>query len=409
MPAYQYSALAPNGRENKGVIEADSAKQARQKLRSNGLNPMAIEQIAGASGKLKNKKNTFFSTARQRMSVAELALATRQLSTMSAAGIPLEEAILSVAEQSDKRHVKSILTAVRTRVLEGYTLADSMADFPKVFPSLYCATVAAGEKTGRLDLVLERLADFTEQQHEVRKKIIQATIYPALIVLASILIVSFLLSYVVPKMVGVFQQSGEMLPSLTRVLISISNFIKADGLYLLILLIIALFVWTRLLKRERIRFAWHQFLMRLPVIGNATKLINTARFSHTLSILSNAGVDVLEAMKVSTATVSNLPIRKSLILATKQVREGVAIHRALKETGYFLPMSLHLIASGESSGKLEEMLARTAAQQEKDVEATISLTLTLFEPFIILVMGGVVLFIVLAVLLPIFDLDQFVQ
>tara|TARA_R110000868_G_scaffold8205_9_gene42886 strand:+ start:69324 stop:70547 length:1224 start_codon:yes stop_codon:yes gene_type:complete len=407
MPAFNYSALDNKGREKRGVLEADSAKQVRQQLRARGMAPTDITEV---TGKIKpGQSSSFMSSFGKRISINELALFTRQLATMLGSGIPLEESVQSVAEQAEKRNVKSVLTAVRSKILEGYTLAASMAEFPHIFSSLYCATVAAGEKTGRLDIVLERLAEFTERQQYIRQKIVQAAVYPAIIVVASLSIVGFLLAYVVPKMIAVFQQQGAMLPLMTRILIHISDFIKADGIYVFMGLIVFFIIWMQLLKRQHIRYGWHAVVLRLPIIGRSTKLINTARFSHTLSILTSAGVEVLEAMKVAAETTVNLPIKASLETAIRQVREGVAIHRALKETNYFPPMSIHLIASGENSGNLEPMLERTAKTQENAVESTISLSLSLFEPFVILIMGGVVLFIVLAILLPVFDLNQLVH
>ncbi len=404
MPAFQYTAIDKQGKPISSIVEADGAKQARQQLRNQGLAVLTIQETIA-----KNKQDTHSFRFGHRISIVELALFTRQLATMLSAAIPLEESLLSVAEQSEKKQIKNIIMSVRSKVMEGYSLADSMAEFPKVFSKLYCSTVAAGEKTGRLDLILERLADFTERQQAIRQKILQASIYPSLIIIASISIVGFLLSYVVPKMVDVFAQNGQVLPALTRVLIGISHFVSHYGLYILGILIVGIFAFTQMLRNDPIRFKWHEFLLKLPLVGRTIRLINTARFAHTLAILTIAGVEVIEAMNVASETVASLPIRDKLRIATLQVREGVMIHRALQQTLYFPPMSIHLIASGENTGKLEAMLERVTANQERDVEATISLSLTLFEPLVILIMGGVVLFIVLAILLPIFDLDQIVH
>lgn len=407
MPAFNYTALENNGKEKQGVLEGDTARQIRQQLRLQGLIPIEVVQVKEKS---KRTSNSFsFTSLRYRISVADLALLTRQLATMLSAAIPLEEAILSVADQSEKNHIRGMMMAVRARILEGFSLAQAMQDFPKVFSKLYRATIAAGEKTGRLDLVLERLADFSERQHEVRQKILQALIYPAIIIASSISIVVFLLSYVVPKMIAVFQNSGQVLPDATIALIAISSFIQNYGIYVLIMLIIAAIIWWQLLKKPEIRYAWHNVILKLPLFGRTSRLINTSRFAHTLAILTAAGVEVIDAMNTATETVNNLVIQRSLQNAVRQVREGVMIFRALKETKFFPAMSIHLIASGENSGKLDQMLQRAAMNQERDVERRINILLTLFEPIIILIMGSIVLFIVLAILLPIFNLDQLVK
>lgn len=407
MSAFNYIAIDNSGKEVNGVFEGDTAKYVRQQLRLQGL---LVIEISLVEEKSKSKSQGFsLLSLTHRISVADLALFTRQLATMLGAGIPLEEALLSVAEQSEKKYIKSIITAVRAKVLEGFSLAQAMHEFPRVFSHLYCSTVAAGEKTGRLDLVLERLAEFSERQNEVSQRITQALIYPSIIIMASFGIIFFLLSYVVPKIIGVVQTNGQTLPMPTLILMGLSHFIQAYGIYLFIMLIIAAIVWWQMLKESHIRFGWHKTILGLPLFGRTSKLINTARFSHTLAILTAAGVEVIDAMNTATETTRNLVIRKALQNATKQVREGVMIYRALKETGYFPAMSVYLIASGENSGKLEEMLKRAADNQEKDVERRINILLTLFEPLIILIMGSIVLFIVLAILLPILNLDQLAQ
>ena len=405
MAAYNYTALESTGKTKKGVLQADTAKSVRTQLRTQGLTPLTVT-IVNQNTLQAGKRLSLFT---RRVSVVELALITRQLATMLAAGIPLEETLLSVAEQTDKARIKSIIMAVRAKVLEGHPLATGLAEFPHVFDDLYRATVAAGEKTGHLDKILERLADYSERRQAVRQKITQALVYPSIIVIASISIVSFLLTYVVPKMVTVFQQSGQLLPTATLILLAISHFMQHFGLYLILLIIVAVIIWLRLLKRPGFKAKVDVWMLRMPLLGKAIRLTNTARFAHTFAILNAAGVAVLEAMRIGTDLVGNIPISRALIRATTQVREGVAIHRALKETHYFPPMSVCLIASGESSGQLEQMLQRTALAQEQQVEQMINLLLTLFEPLMILVMGGIVLFIVLAILLPIFDLDQFVR
>jgi general secretion pathway protein F len=407
MPSYAYKALTKNGKAANGTCDAESLKQARQLLREQHLTLLNITETRGDSLKKKGGPS-WWQFGGQRVSIADQSLFTRQLAILLGAGVSLEEALRSTAEQSEKQSVKNIVLGLRAKILEGFSLSRALSEYPRVFSRLYCSTVGAGEKTGRLEGVLERLADFIERRQQIRQKILQAAIYPSIVTIASILIVGFLLSYVVPKMVDVFVQSGQALPSPTQVLLAVSGALQHYGIYMLIGIIAGVILFRIALRDEDIRRRWHGFLLRVPLIGLTIKLTNTARFAHTFSMLNEAGVEVLEAMRVGAETVSNIPIGESLVEATRQVREGITIHRALQKTGYFPPLSIQLIASGENSGQLGPMLARSAFTQENSVQARISLLLTLFEPMVILVMGSVVLFIVLAILLPIFDLNQLV-
>jgi general secretion pathway protein F len=297
---------------------------------------------------------------------------------------------------------------VRAKVLEGHALASALREHPEAFSALYTATIAAGEKSGHLDKVLLRLADYTEQQWHMQQKLKTALIYPVMIVFVAVGIVGFLLQYVVPKMVAVYGNLNQSLPVMTAILIGASNFLKNDGLYLIIFLIVSIYLFRRTLKKNRaFRITTHHFLLKLPLVGYAIKTAETARFSRTLSILSASGVPVLEAMMISAQLITTIPIRVAVEEAVHRVREGGAIYLALKQTTYFPPMSIHMVASGEASGQLENMLERIAATQEDEIVRLIDVSLALFEPAIILIMGAIVLFIVLAVLLPIFQLNQF--
>lgn len=402
MAAFHYVAMDAKGTKQKGIIEAESAKHARQLLRDRQLTPL---DIYPAQQKLTTRLSAF---QKPRMTNKDLALMTRQLATLIAAGLPIEEVLTAVGEQTEKPGTKALILSVRSKVIEGHSLASAFRDFPDAFSSLYCSTVAAGEKSGHLDVVLQRLADYTEQQYHMRRKIQHALIYPAIMVLVSISIVGFLLEYVVPRMVSVYSNIGQTLPFMTQILIGFSHAITSYGLYFLIIFAGLFFLFKRTLKtNESFKEKVHRYYLRLPIIGNAIKVANTARFSRTFAILSSAGVPVLEAMSISSQLITNIPIKKSVEEAAKRVREGANINLALKQTGYFPPMSIHLIASGEASGQLENMLERAANNQDMEISNLIETSLTLFEPLIILVMGAVVLFIVLAVLLPIFNLDQF--
>jgi len=404
--AFNYIAINAQGEKLKGVIEADSSKIARQLLRNKGLIPVETTVAHHKSVKFQPK---FFSRKSKGsfLSNKELSLITRQLATLLGAGMPVEEVLSAVAEQTEKPKTKGLILSVRGKVLEGHSLANALRDFPRAFSDLYCSTVAAGEKSGHLEIVLQRLADYTEQQYLMRQKIQNALIYPAIMILVSFGIVGFLLEYVVPKMVAVYANTGQELPGITTFLIALSNGIKSYGIFLLIGIFIGVYFFRRAMKTNiRFRKKVQRFVLRIPIFGNAIKTINTARFSRTFAILSSAGVSVLEAMTIASQLITNLPIRKAVEEATNRIREGANIHLALKQTKYFPPMSIHLIASGESSGQLEPMLERAANNQDNDIKQLIETALTLFEPAIILVMGAIVLFIVLAILLPIFQLDQ---
>lgn len=406
MPAYHFVAVNLKGNEQKGVIEAENEKHARQLLRDKSLIPL---HLRSAQQKKSNKDTSSQLFKRKiRLTPKELALITRQFATLLSAGLPIEEALSAVAEQNDKSAIKALVLSVRAKVVEGHALASALREHPDAFSALFCATVSAGEKSSHLDKVLLRLADYTEQQWHMRQKIKTALIYPTMIVLVAVGIVGFLLEYVVPKMIAVYGQLNQSLPFLTEILIATSNGVKHYALATLLLLMITLYLFRKALRKNRLlREKMHLFLLRLPLLGNAMKTVDTARFSRTLAILSAAGVPVLEAMTIASQLIGTLPIRNKTEEAVSRVREGTPIHSALKQTTYFPPMSIHMIASGEASGQLEAMLERVAATQEDDISRLIETALALFEPAIILIMGAIVLFIVLAVLLPIFQMNQF--
>lgn len=403
MGAFEYVALDTGGRQRKGVMEGDTARQVRQVLRERGLMPLSLEEVAQ-----RERREQRTPLLRRGISATDLALLTRQLATLSRSGLPLEEALNTVAEQSEKGRTKSLLLGVRSRVLEGHSLAAGLGDFPAVFPELYRATVAAGEQSGHLDVVLERLADYTENRQAMRQKISLALFYPALLTLVAVLVTVALLTYVVPQVVQVFENVGQELPLLTRSLIALSDFLREWGIWLLLGVVLAAVGFVRTLRRPAARTRFHRFLLRLPLISRLVRGLNTARFARTFSILSASGVPVLEGMRISAQVLSNLPMRNAVVEAADRVREGSNIRHALERSRLFPPMTLHLIASGESSGKLEEMLDRAASNQERELETLIAALMGAFEPLLLIVMGGMVLLIVVAILLPIFDLNQLV-
>lgn len=407
MGAFEYSALNPDGKEHKGVLEGDTARQVRQQLREQGWIPLDVSEVETAERTGTTGRPRPFIRGRA-ASAAELALMTRQLATLIASGLPLEEALRATARQSEKPRIQSMLTAVRARVMEGYPLADGLALFPRAFPELFRATVAAGEQTGHLDRVLERLADYTDNRHQMQQKIRLALFYPAGLVIVATLVVTLLLAYVVPQVTEVFANVGQELPALTVGLIAVSDFIRGQGVWLVLGICAALLGFGYGMRREGFRYRAHQLQLRLPLVAKLTRGMNAAGFARTFSILASSGVPVLDAMRISAEVMTNLPMRGAVERAAGRVREGTGISKALEHSGQFPPMLLHLVASGENSGKLEQMLERAAINQEREVQGIIATMLALFEPLLILIMGMVVLVIVLAILLPIFELNQLV-
>ncbi len=403
MPAYEYAALDPAGKEKKGVLEGDNPRQIRQQLREMKLTPIDVSE-----GSAKNVKNKSATTIRGGISSNDLALITRQIATLASSGTPIEEALGAVSKQSEKQKIKSLMLSVRSRVLEGKPLASALGDYPKVFPEIFQATVAAGEQSGHLDSVLERLADYTEDKESTKAIVSKALYYPIGLVFIAFGIVTFLLAYVVPKVVQVFDSMGQELPLLTRIMIYLSEFIQSWGLLLFLLLVGLFIAWRRLLQNESVKMKVHAFMLKIPLISKVIRGSNSSQFARTLSILAASGVPVLDALGIASLVLTNRPMRHAVKKAATDVREGGGLSRSLERTGYFPPMMLHLIASGEASGRLETMLEKAATHQERELNSILAVFLALLEPMIILIMAGLVMLIVLAILLPIFELNQLV-
>ncbi len=404
MSAYEYTALDQRGWRKNGILEADSARQVRQLLRDQGLTPLSVDALDESATRHGTKRR-----AGRRINVLDLAMLTRQLAALLQAGLPLEKALQSVAEQNEKPAVKRVLLAIRAKVREGHSFASGLADFPNVFPEIYHKTVEAGEASGHLDEILERLADYSENRHRIRQKTTLAMFYPALLTLTSIGIVVAMLAYVVPQLIKVFDSAGRELPAMTQALIAVSGFLKEYWIALLLALILTVLLITALLRQPAIRALWHRLLLRMPLFGRLTRTLNTARFARTLSILTASNVPILDALRISAEVLANLPMRHAVEQATVKVREGASLSHSLQQAGYFPPMTLNLIASGEASGRLDTMLEQSANIQEREVESYINTLLGLFEPLLILLMGGIVLVIVLSLMLPIFDLNTLIQ
>lgn len=401
MPAFAYQALDQIGKTRRGVLQGDNARAVRASLREQGLNPLEVSEVAQTP-----QRTALF---RRGLSGLQLALLTRQLATLLKAGLPVEEALAALSEQNDDTMMRTLVVSLRSRVMEGSSLAAGLADQPDSFPEIYRASIAAGEQSGRLDQVLARLADYSEARDALNQKIWAALAYPVLLTLVAIAVVSGLLVYVVPQIVGVFTQMHQVLPVPTRALLALSAFIKAWGWLLLIALVLAAIGGRLALRVEALRYRWHEFLLRVPLVGSLVRAANTARCTRTLALLTASAVPLLESLQIGAQVVANLPMRAAIKHAAAKVREGGSFSRALGESGYFPPVALRLIASGERAGELERMLDEAANNQQRDLDRWVATLTAVLGPAVILLVGAMVLFIVLAILLPIFEMNQMVK
>jgi general secretion pathway protein F len=402
--AFEYTALDPGGHERKGILEGDTPRHIRQLLREQQLLPVTIAEVAQREA----KRQRSFSLMR-RVSPADLSLFTRQLATLVRAGLPLEESLLAVSQQTEKPRIQSIILGVRAKVMEGHALADGFTEFPRVFPEIYRATVAAGEQAGHLDRVLERLAEYTESREQIRQKVLAALLYPIVLTVMCFVIVSFLLVFVVPKVVSVFESTKAKLPLITRALIGTSDFFRLYGIYLLIGLALAFWLFSRWQRNPAAKRTFQSWQLRVPILGKLVRGFNTARFTRTFSILSGSSVPVLEAMRIAGEVVTNLPMRDAVTDAAARVREGAPIGRSLSRSRLFPPMTIHLISSGESSGQLDNMLERAAISQERELDGMLAAMVGLLGPLLIILMGAFVMGIVFAMLLPIFQMNNLIH
>lgn len=402
MTAFDYIALDESGVKIKGILEADSPRQVRQMLRDKGLTPLNLAGSRDNTGN--NRKNRIF----VRVNVRDLALITRQLATLLQAGLPLEEGLSIVSQQTHSRKIRGILLTLRTRILEGYSFSQGLEEYVHVFPGVYRAAVSVGEQAGRLHEVLNRLAEYAEQVYESREKIMLALLYPLLLLILSVSIVSGLIVYVVPDLIGVFVETGQTLPPLTRALIATSGFISRNALVLVAVVLLSMVMCGLMLRQPRMRLVAHRQVLRLPVIGRFSRGVNCARFVRTLNILFNSGVPLVEALEIAGQVQSNQWMRRQVAEATQKVVEGSSLNVALRQCGVFPPMMIQMIASGEAGGELDTMLQRIALDQEREVQTLVRIGLGLLEPLMLLLMGTCVLLIVLAVLLPILNLNQLI-
>jgi general secretion pathway protein F len=403
--AFRFEAVDALGKVTRGVVEADTMRLARGRLRDMQLTPLSVDAL---------QENSAGSAAagvglRGSISSYELGLLTRQFSTLLNAGLNIEQSLAAIAEQMEKPLIREVLLGVRAGVVAGSALSVAMASYPTIFPDIYRALIHAGEESGELAKVLERLATYTESRHTMRQKVIAALIYPALVTLTAVLVVGSLLIYVVPQVVGVFQQSKQVLPLLTQIMIFISDFLRHTWLYLIALLAGSIWIFKQSLKNEAARYRWHQFLLKIPVLGKLLRSLNTARLASTLAILVGSGVPLMLSLNAAARIVSLLPMQVAIKEAISVVHDGGALSRALRESGQFPPILIHLIANAEATGQLGKMLESAAIQQENEVNNKLTILTGVLEPLLILAMGGMVLLIVLAVMLPIIEINQLVH
>ncbi len=410
MAAFKYKALDTSGKVVKGVLEGDSERQIRAQLRTKSLRPI---EVASAGRRAANNASSEGGIRRglfaPRLSASELALMTRQLATLVASALPLDECLQAAAEQTRKSSTKALLLQVRSKVAEGHTLAHAMAQFPQAFGDMYRAMVNAGEQAGQLGPVLEQLADHTENRQHTAQKLQMALIYPFVLIGVAIAVVTALMVFVVPEMVGIFAQTKTDLPPLTVALIATSDFLTNHGWILGLAIVVLVMTIRRLLKNPNYKKLSDAALLRIPGIRRVLIGMDTARFSSTLSILMASGVPLLDALRIAGAVMNNLVLRAASKEVAGKVQEGSSLNRALSQEEFFPPMMVHMVASGETSGELETMLERSASNQERELEATLGTVMGLFEPIMVVVMGGLVLTIVMAILLPIFDLNTMVR
>lgn len=398
MPAFEYQAIDQKGRQCQGVLQADSQRQVRTMMRDKGLLPLRVV----AADRHARTRSSWFSPS---MKTSELATFTQQLASLIGSGLPLSQSLLAIAEQYHKRRLQTIVMALRASLLEGHSLHTAMAQLPKAFDTQYCATIEAGEQTGQLAFVLARLAEHVQSQEATRRQLQMAAVYPAILTGVALAIVVFLLNSIVPRILGIFISNGQPLPAPTRLLLSVTDFWSQYGLYIGLVVILTggfFWLWNQHPKR---RIWTHIVLLKIPVLGVLLRNVNTTRFAQTVAILIASGVPVLEALKIGGGVVHHLPIRQAILKLTQSVQEGGSLSQSLKETGYFSPMLVHMVASGEMSGQLDDMMQRAAVMQEQQLKAWIDTALKLLEPVLLIMMGFIVLAIVLAVVLPLTQMN----
>jgi len=400
MAAFHYEAVDAHGKTRAGVLDAETERQVRDRLRGEGLFPTAIEAASRAGGG---------AVDRTRLPAGSLALATRLLATLARSGMPLDQALSATAEQADDPRAAKIFTGLRAQVSAGESLAVALSRWPRTFSDLYRGLVAVGGETGKLPEVLARLADYLEARQALRQRFTLALVYPALVTGIALAVIAVLLAYVVPQVVSVYQQSRQTLPFLTQALIAVSAFFRATGWLWLAAVVAAVVGFALANRRPAFRLRWHAALLRAPVAGRLVAAIDTARFASTLAILTASGAPLLRALDAARDVVWALPLRHAAGAAAKLVREGVTLARALREQRAFPPVLIHLVGNGEASGQLAPMLERAAGLLEQEAERRLTWFAALVQPALIVAMGTIVLVLVLAIMLPIVSMNQLIR
>ncbi|MBI5417552.1 type II secretion system inner membrane protein GspF [Candidatus Poribacteria bacterium] len=402
MPIFEYKALDQSGKEMRGVIEADSPEDARNKLRKNNLYTTTIKKSEHASISF----DFSFSKLFKIKGSSELSLITRQLATLIGAGLPLVQCLMIVEEQLEDKNFKKVMMQVRERVTQGVTFSDALKDHPDFFSNIYINMVHAGESSGTLEIILTRLADFTEKQTQLKNKIQSVLYYPIFMAVIGTGVLLFLLSYVVPKVTAIFVETQRALPLVTRILIDISDFLQQYWWIIISGIVVAILGLKKYINTEKGELAFDKFKLRLPLFGGLVHEIIIARFCRTLGTLISSGTPILLAMEISENVTDNKVISNSIQKARGSITAGHNIYGPLKESGLFPPLVTHMIAVGEQSGKLEEMLMKIADTYDNEVEMSVNALTSFLEPLMIVVMGLIVGFVILAILLPIFDLSK---
>ncbi|MES2070715.1 MAG: type II secretion system inner membrane protein GspF [Pseudomonadota bacterium] len=406
MPAFRYEAVDDSGQTKKGVLTADSARAARGDLRAQGLLPIVVELITTQLDSAGKRKRSLFA---EHLSTVELALFIRQLASLLEAGLPLEQALSALLEQAERPYIRDLVASIRSEVNAGASLSDALKQHPNDFTDIYVGLVSSGEQIGHLARVLSRLADYIERRNALVQKVKLAFTYPAIVTIVAFAIVIFLLTYVVPQIVSVFANTKQKLPFLTVAMLAISDFVRNYGWIVALAVVAAFFSWRSALKNDAVKLRWHTWLLNAPLYGKFERSLNTARFASTLAITTGSGVPILRALQTSRETLANVAMRMQVEEATASVREGVSLARALASHKHFPPMLIHMIRAGEVTGELPAMLERASNAQEQDLERRALTMAGLLEPALILAMGVVVLLIVLAVLMPIIEINQLVR
>ena len=412
MPAFSYTAINPKGKTVKGVVEGDSERQVRAQLRGQQLKPLTVTTTRENKAKKDNKgKGSSFSLGnlfKPKLSVKERALVTRQLASLLQSGLPLDESLNTAAKQATRETTQSILFSIRSRVLEGHSLAQAFSEHPKSFDNMYRSMVKAGESSGYLGTVLEQLSEYIERNQHTTAKLQTAMIYPMVLLVVSASVVGILMVFVVPDLVQMFQTSERTLPLLTRILITMSDILTNFGAFILFGVFAAVVAFKQLIKNPERRRSWHHFVIRVPIVKDVILLADSSRFAGTLSLLVESGVPLLQALRIATQVLGNTHLQHACADVSRTVQEGGALHKALKQAGWFPPLLVQMTASGEANGTLDKQLKHCATNQERELEMKLTTTMGIFEPAIVVIMGGSIGLIMMAILLPIFELNQLV-